>query len=202
MSASSIFINDVENSILVCQQEITKANSDVNCSASSIITLAANDQVSTGVVLDTSSATLTFTIWDVSINKTEGSEGSTGPTGPAGIGSTGAPGSAANTGATGPIGPTGPAGDDGATGPTGPTGPAGPTGPIGPTGPTGPDGTFSGTFNGVITNSSNQPFWENQQTVGANYTITNNYNAMSAGPITIGTGVTVTVGTGETWTVV
>lgn len=46
------------------------------------------------------------------------------------------------------------------------------------------------------------PFWENRQTVTANYTITNNYNAMSAGPITINSGVTVTVGTGETWTVV
>jgi len=54
----------------------------------------------------------------------------------------------------------------------------------------------------VITNSSNQPFWENQTAVGASYTITNNYNAMSAGPITINSGVTVTVGTGETWTIV
>ena len=34
------------------------------------------------------------------------------------------------------------------------------------------------------------------------YTITNGRNAMSAGPITVNTGVTVTVGTGETWTVV
>jgi len=46
------------------------------------------------------------------------------------------------------------------------------------------------------------PFWENRQTVTANYTITNAYNAMSAGPITINSGVTVTVGTGETWTIV
>ena len=45
-------------------------------------------------------------------------------------------------------------------------------------------------------------FWENGQTVSSNYTITNGKNAMSAGPITIGSGVTVTVGDGETWTVV
>jgi hypothetical protein len=45
-------------------------------------------------------------------------------------------------------------------------------------------------------------FIENGQTVTSNYTITNNKNAMSAGPITINNGVTVTVGAGEVWTVV
>ena len=45
-------------------------------------------------------------------------------------------------------------------------------------------------------------FIENGQTVTSNYTITNGRNAMSAGPITINAGVTVTVGAGETWTVV
>ncbi len=45
-------------------------------------------------------------------------------------------------------------------------------------------------------------FWENDQTVTQNYTITNGQNAGSFGPITIQSGVTVTVGTGETWTVV
>ena len=45
-------------------------------------------------------------------------------------------------------------------------------------------------------------FWENGQTVTQNYTITNNYNAMSAGPITINNGVSVTIGDGETWTIV
>ena len=49
---------------------------------------------------------------------------------------------------------------------------------------------------------SDKIFWENGQTVTGNYTITNNQNAMSAGPITINSGVTVTVGTGETWTIV
>ena len=49
---------------------------------------------------------------------------------------------------------------------------------------------------------SDKVFWENGQTVTQNYTITNNYNAMSAGPITINNSVTVTVGDGETWTIV
>jgi len=45
-------------------------------------------------------------------------------------------------------------------------------------------------------------FYENGQTVTTDYTITDGQNAMSAGPITIASGVTVTVGSGETWTVV
>jgi len=45
-------------------------------------------------------------------------------------------------------------------------------------------------------------FWENGQTVTTNYTITNNKNAMSAGPITINNGISVTIGTGENWTIV
>lgn len=47
-----------------------------------------------------------------------------------------------------------------------------------------------------------QVFYENGQTVTTNYTITTNKNAMSAGPITINTGVTVTVPTGSVWTIV
>ena len=49
---------------------------------------------------------------------------------------------------------------------------------------------------------SDKIFWENGQTVTQNYTITNNNNAMSAGPITINNSVTVTIGDGETWTIV
>lgn len=57
-------------------------------------------------------------------------------------------------------------------------------------------------FTGTVEITGNLPIWENTQTVNADYTITNNRNAMSAGPITVASGVTVTVGTGETWTVV
>ena len=45
-------------------------------------------------------------------------------------------------------------------------------------------------------------FYENNTTVSANYTITNGRNAMAAGPITIASGVVVTVGSGETLTIV
>ena len=55
---------------------------------------------------------------------------------------------------------------------------------------------------GATGGGSDEIFYENGQTVTTNYTITNGKNAMSAGPITINSGVTVTVGTGETWTVV
>ena len=44
---------------------------------------------------------------------------------------------------------------------------------------------------------SDEIFFENDQTVTTNYTITNNKNAGSFGPITINSGVTVTVGSGE-----
>ena len=49
---------------------------------------------------------------------------------------------------------------------------------------------------------SDDIFWENDQTVTTNYTITSGKNAGSFGPIVIQSGVTVTVGSGETWTVV
>lgn len=57
-------------------------------------------------------------------------------------------------------------------------------------------------FDNTVGITGNFPIWENKQTVNADYTITNGYNAMSAGAITIASGVTVTVGTGETWTIV
>ena len=50
--------------------------------------------------------------------------------------------------------------------------------------------------------SNNQVFWENDQAVTDSYTITTGKNAGSFGPITINSGVTVTVGSGQTWTVV
>ena len=44
--------------------------------------------------------------------------------------------------------------------------------------------------------------YQNTKTIDANYTIGSNYNAMSAGPITVSSNVTVTVGSGSTWTIV
>jgi len=43
---------------------------------------------------------------------------------------------------------------------------------------------------------------ENDNTINNDVTINSGRNAMSAGPITISTGVTVTVPTGSTWTIV
>ena len=61
---------------------------------------------------------------------------------------------------------------------------------------------LTGISAGATGGGSDQIFYENGQTVTSNYTITNGKNAMSAGPITINSGVTVTVGSGETYTIV
>jgi hypothetical protein len=42
---------------------------------------------------------------------------------------------------------------------------------------------------------------ENQRTISSNYTITDGYNGLSVGPVTVNTNVTVTVGTDERWVV-
>ena len=55
---------------------------------------------------------------------------------------------------------------------------------------------------GATGGGTDKIFYENGQTVTTNYTITNNTNAMSAGPVTINNGVAVTIGTGENWTIV
>jgi hypothetical protein len=55
---------------------------------------------------------------------------------------------------------------------------------------------------GATGGSSDDIFYENGQTVTTNYTLTANKNAMSAGPITINAGVTVTVPSGASWVVV
>ena len=61
---------------------------------------------------------------------------------------------------------------------------------------------------GATGGGSDTIFWENGTTVTSNYTVgttygdTNNCNAMSAGPITINSGVTVTVNSGSRWIIV
>ena len=55
---------------------------------------------------------------------------------------------------------------------------------------------------GATGGGSDKIFWENGQTVTTNYTITNNQNAGTFGPVTINNGVTVTIGDGETWVIV
>lgn len=84
-------------------------------------------------------------------------------------------------------------GIEGATGPSG-----GPTGATGATGETG----ATGASNGATGAGTDAIFWENDQVVTASYTITTNKNAMTAGPITVDAGVSVTIPAGSVWTVV
>lgn len=49
---------------------------------------------------------------------------------------------------------------------------------------------------------STSPFIRNVPRISSNYTIGTSFNEMSVGPITINTGVAVTVQSGATWTIV
>lgn len=63
-------------------------------------------------------------------------------------------------------------------------------------------GTVIPIGGGATGGGSDDVFYENAQTVTQNYTLTAGKNAMSAGPITIADGVTVTAPTGATWSVI
>lgn len=54
---------------------------------------------------------------------------------------------------------------------------------------------------GATGGGSDNVFYENAQAVTSDYTLSAGTNAMSTGPITINSGVTVTVGTGQNWVV-
>ena len=65
------------------------------------------------------------------------------------------------------------------------------------------NGTAWGTIGGGATGGgADQVFVENGQTVTTNYTLTTNKNAMSAGPIVVNAGVTVTIPSGASWVIV
>jgi hypothetical protein len=55
---------------------------------------------------------------------------------------------------------------------------------------------------GATGGGTDQVFYENDQAVTTNYTISTDKNALSAGPITIDSGATVTVPSGSAWVVV
>lgn len=59
-----------------------------------------------------------------------------------------------------------------------------------------------GTAGGATGAGGDDVFYENGQTVTTSYTLTTNKNAMSAGPITINSGATVTIPSGASWVVV
>ena len=72
------------------------------------------------------------------------------------------------------------------------------------------DGAFEGyngsawapVGGGATGGGSDAVFVENDQTVTTNYTIPANKNAMSTGPVTVDTGVTVTVSSGSRYVVI
>jgi len=55
---------------------------------------------------------------------------------------------------------------------------------------------------GATGGSTDEVFFENDQTVTTDYSISASHNAMTAGPITVNNGVTVTVPSGVRWVVV
>jgi hypothetical protein len=64
-------------------------------------------------------------------------------------------------------------------------------------------GTFlkqDGTW--AAAGAADDVFWENAQTVSSDYTLTASKNAMTAGDITVNSGVTVTVPAGARWVIV
>jgi hypothetical protein len=64
------------------------------------------------------------------------------------------------------------------------------------------NGAWGALGGGATGGGTDTVFVENSQNVTVNYTITANKNAMSAGDITINTGVTVTLPTGSRWVIV
>jgi hypothetical protein len=63
------------------------------------------------------------------------------------------------------------------------------------------NGAWGQLGGGATGGGGDQVFVENGKTVTANYTLSTNKNAESVGPITINTGVTVTIPSGQRWVV-
>ena len=58
------------------------------------------------------------------------------------------------------------------------------------------------SLTGVASTVADGCIYENSQTISSNYTISTNKNAMSAGPITVANGATLTIPSGSTYTIV
>jgi hypothetical protein len=61
---------------------------------------------------------------------------------------------------------------------------------------------WSSVGGGATGGGADTVFLENSNTVTTNYTLTTNKNAVSAGPVTVNAGVTVTVPSGASWVIV
>lgn len=55
---------------------------------------------------------------------------------------------------------------------------------------------------GAVGGGTDSIFFENDQTVTTDYTVTTDKNALSAGPVTINSGVVVTIPSGSSWVIV
>lgn len=66
----------------------------------------------------------------------------------------------------------------------------------------GNNGTAWGSLGGATGGGNDDAFYENTATITTSYTITAGKNAMSAGPITIADGATVTIPDGSVWAIV
>jgi hypothetical protein len=65
------------------------------------------------------------------------------------------------------------------------------------------NGTAWGSVGGGATGGgSDAVFLENGQTVTTNYTLSTGKNAVSAGPVVVNAGVTVTIPSGASWVIV
>jgi len=63
-------------------------------------------------------------------------------------------------------------------------------------------GEINQLFSGIVQGGgTDHAFIENDKTVTTNYTLTTGRNAFSVGPVTVNSGVTVTVPTGQRWLV-
>mgnify|MGYP003337995591 FL=1 len=63
-------------------------------------------------------------------------------------------------------------------------------------------GTWGAIGGGATGGGSDDVFYENSVNVTSSYTITTNKNAMTAGPVTMADGITITIPVGSTWTIV
>ena len=64
------------------------------------------------------------------------------------------------------------------------------------------DISIAGGAGGAVGAGTDKVFYENDITVAASYSVSSGKNAMSAGPITLASGVTVTIPNGSVWSVV
>ena len=64
------------------------------------------------------------------------------------------------------------------------------------------NGTAWGGVGGATGGGTDRVFYENDQVVTTNYTLTSGKNAVSAGPVTVNGGVTVSIPAGARWSVV